>query len=332
MSDLVNSAPGQCRLQVDSTSQVSLQRFAGGYLPLKIGGNWEAKLIPSTGPTLANTGLTAATLYYLYAYDNSGTLTLEASTTGHVTDSDTGVEVKSGDVSRTLVGAALMGAGTPGTFQAIGVGTLSWFNGSPEGTIGNPVAALTTGAYGPLWKLTPLDQSGWSWVNQDSAAVVQSGGVVYLTSGAANSEIHARVVAAPSTPYTITAAIIPHLGVGNSVFGITFYDGTKFVQMGVRCPSGDPRGLFSGRRENSVSSHASQVESPQFMAFGMMFLRISDNGTNTKLEYSLDGVNFTTLIDEARGTFLTTGPTHVGIFLQCFTDPCGVSVISWQVS
>lgn len=131
MSDLVNAVwPGQCRLQRDSSSQISLQRYGGGYISLKISGVWEAKLIPSSGPTLANTGLTAATKYYIYAYDNSGTLTLEASTTGHAVDADTGVEIKSGDATRTLVGMVYMGAGSPGTFvdSATQRFVLNWYN------------------------------------------------------------------------------------------------------------------------------------------------------------------------------------------------------------
>src|SRR6185436_18483248 len=99
MSDLVNVAPFQGRLTVDSTSQLSLQRYAGKYIPLKISGVWEAKAIPSTAPTLANTGLTQATTYYVYAFDSGGTLTLEASATGHAADSDTGVQIKSGDAT-----------------------------------------------------------------------------------------------------------------------------------------------------------------------------------------------------------------------------------------
>lgn len=114
--DLVNVAPGQCRLQVDSTTQVSLQRYHGAYLPLKISGLWRAKLIPAAGPTLSNAALVAATLYYCYAFDNSGALALEFSTTAHATDVDTGVEIKSGDASRTLVAMVWMGPGSPGTF------------------------------------------------------------------------------------------------------------------------------------------------------------------------------------------------------------------------
>lgn len=60
--------------------------------------------IPSAGVTLAASGLTPATLYYIYAYMNTGTMTLEASATAYAVDSTTGVVIKSGDATRTLVG------------------------------------------------------------------------------------------------------------------------------------------------------------------------------------------------------------------------------------
>jgi hypothetical protein len=123
-------APGQCRLVVDSTTQLSLQRHKGMYIPVKVGSDWLAAVIPSTAPTLANTGLTAATLYYIYAADISTVLTLEASTTVHATDADTGVEIKSGDATRTLVGMVFTDAGTPGTFvdSVTKRWCLNWFN------------------------------------------------------------------------------------------------------------------------------------------------------------------------------------------------------------
>lgn len=119
---------GQCRLDFVSTTVLRLSRFQGKWVSVKVGSDWLAHEIPSAGVDLANTGLTAATKYNIYAFDNAGTLTLEASTTAHAVDADTGVRIKNGDATRTLVGLAYMGAGTPGVFLAQGIGTLSWFN------------------------------------------------------------------------------------------------------------------------------------------------------------------------------------------------------------
>ncbi len=190
MADLVNAAPGQCRLTVDSTSQLSLQRYQGAYLPLNIGGVWEAKLIPSSAPTLANTGLTAATLYYIYVFDDSGTLTLEASTTVHATDADTGAEIKSGDASRTLVGKVFMGAGSPGTFvdSIVKRWCLNWFNRRGLDMLGVFTAArtLTVGnPYGEVNAEIRIEFLSWA----DEAVMVFASGLYTTAGGFTQSDV-----------------------------------------------------------------------------------------------------------------------------------------------
>lgn len=62
---------------------------------------WTEHVIPDSGITVACTGLTASTNYYLYVYDNGGTLTLDLSTTG--TTLQNGIPVKSGATDRLLI-------------------------------------------------------------------------------------------------------------------------------------------------------------------------------------------------------------------------------------
>lgn len=116
----------QCRL-VKSGSNIVLQRFNGTGLTI----NGAAYAIPSAGVSLAPTGLTPSTLYYIYAYMNSSTMTLEASTTGHSTDSTTGIEIKTGDATRTLVGMVRPITGP--AFQDVEDQrfVISWFNRRP---------------------------------------------------------------------------------------------------------------------------------------------------------------------------------------------------------
>ena len=52
----------------------------------------------------ASSSVSASTLYYIYLWNTSGTWVLDAETTGHATDSSTGIEIKSGDNTKTLVG------------------------------------------------------------------------------------------------------------------------------------------------------------------------------------------------------------------------------------
>jgi hypothetical protein len=116
---------GQCRLDYTNSTTITLSPYGGNTLTI----DGATETVPSAGVTLANTGLTAATLYYIYAYMDTGTMTLEASATGHTTHTN-GVEIKTGDSTRTLVGMVYMAAGTPGTFadSATQRFVASWFN------------------------------------------------------------------------------------------------------------------------------------------------------------------------------------------------------------
>lgn len=118
---------GQCRLAL-SGGNIALTRRNGRLLTI----DGVHQVIPSGGITLAPTALTPGTLYYVYAYMNTGTMTLEASTTGHSADATTGVEIKTGDSTRTLVGMARPITG-PAWADAIGQRFVrSWFNRKSE--------------------------------------------------------------------------------------------------------------------------------------------------------------------------------------------------------
>lgn len=101
----LNVAPGphgRCRLSYQSSTALILTPYNGNTIII----NGQVVTIPSAGVTLSNSGVSNSTLYYIYAYLSSGVLTLERSTTGHSTDTATGVEIKTGDATRTLVGMA----------------------------------------------------------------------------------------------------------------------------------------------------------------------------------------------------------------------------------
>jgi len=92
---------GQCRLD-KAGSNIALTPLNGNKLVI----DTNVQTIPAAGVTLAPTGLTPNTTYYIYAYMVSTTMTLEASVTGPATNAATGVVIKTGDATRTLVGMA----------------------------------------------------------------------------------------------------------------------------------------------------------------------------------------------------------------------------------
>jgi hypothetical protein len=121
----VAAGHGQCRLNFVDATHIQLLPQGGNNIKIA-GANYG---IPAGGVSITNAGLATSTPYYVYLRNASGTLTLEISATGHSTDTtagNIGVEIKTGDNSRTLVGQIKTDGSAQ--FQAQGIGTLSWFN------------------------------------------------------------------------------------------------------------------------------------------------------------------------------------------------------------
>lgn len=124
IATLPATATGQCTLALSGGNLV-LSPKGGSYLVI----DGVAENIPSSGVSLAATGLTPSTPYYIYAYMNGSTMTLEASTTGHSTDTtagNVGIEIKTGDSTRSLVGYWLVTTGP--AWSTTAVQGLNWFN------------------------------------------------------------------------------------------------------------------------------------------------------------------------------------------------------------
>lgn len=116
-----------CEL-IKSGSNIVLQRKNGSLLAI----NGVNQVIPSGGVSLAPTGLTPSTFYYIYAYMNGGTMTLEASATAPALSSTTGFWFKTGDATRTLVGAVYVVTGPAFQDSLTGRFVLTWFNRSQK--------------------------------------------------------------------------------------------------------------------------------------------------------------------------------------------------------
>jgi hypothetical protein len=108
-----------CQL-VYSGSNLVLNRYKGRYAYIPGSG---VVNVPSGGVSLAPSGLTANTLYYIYLTLVGSTPTLIASTTGHSTDATTGIEIMTGDNTKLFVGME-RAAGTT-SWQGL---CRSWYN------------------------------------------------------------------------------------------------------------------------------------------------------------------------------------------------------------
>lgn len=134
---------GQCRL-AKSGANILLSPYGGNRLVI----NGAICRVPSAGVSLAPAGLGVGTLYYVYAVDANGdgvVDTLEASVTGHSTDAATGVEIKTGDATRTLVGMVRPTAGPAFTDSVTQAFVSSYFNRRAKGLISVQVSVSGIG-------------------------------------------------------------------------------------------------------------------------------------------------------------------------------------------
>jgi len=162
---------GQCVL-VKNGANITLNPFYGNKLFV----NGESVVVPSGGVSLAPTGLSAATLYYIYAYMSGGTtLTLEASTSVPVDDSTYGIKIKTADATRTLVGAVYCFTSATFDDSATKRGVRSYYN-SPAVSLQAVLASNTTTTSTTFAELSSTMRCGFIlWDNE--CMTFQAGGM-----------------------------------------------------------------------------------------------------------------------------------------------------------
>lgn len=178
----LNNAQGNCYLSTPTATTLTLSPLYGNRLFIN-GVNEE---IPSAGVTLASTGstLVSSNYYYIYAYMNAGTMTMEASTTAYVSSAWSGVPTKSGDQTRTLVGLTFSTTTAAGSsnWSTNTCDTLSWWNPrlKAASAAGNPGLTSTTTTEINSALRVPL-------VQFDSRPVVQYYSCQYVTEDTAGN-------------------------------------------------------------------------------------------------------------------------------------------------
>jgi hypothetical protein len=167
---------GGCRLSVASTTSVKLSPYAIGLLLL----NGVAQPVPSAGIVATNASLAASTLYYAYAQMVSGSMALNLSTTGHVT-SASGVEVKNGDATQTLVGMVFTDANTHFNDTPVLRNCANWFNRANKSVSGSsPTASTTSTTAVELSASARVEISLWA---DESPALIASNSVNVSVAG-----------------------------------------------------------------------------------------------------------------------------------------------------
>lgn len=114
---------GQCQFRYVSATECRLYQHNGDGI---IVGDRQFR-IPEAGIPVGNSDLGNSVLYYAYLQNDSSSPVIEFSTTSHST-SRSGVEIKTGDESRTLVGMVLTTSVGQFRDDVIGRHTASYFN------------------------------------------------------------------------------------------------------------------------------------------------------------------------------------------------------------
>lgn len=186
----------QCRL-TKSGANLLLAAFGGNRI--SIGG--AAQTIPSAGVTLAPTSLAVGTTYYIYAFMAGSTMTLEASATGWSVDVNTGMPIKSGDATRTLVGMARTITGPAWQDTPAQRFTVSYWNRRTIAAF-NAFSASRSTSSSTYVELSPserLELLSWS---DDAATFGVSGRVENATAGTSSITSFGLDGAAPQPVFT----------------------------------------------------------------------------------------------------------------------------------
>jgi hypothetical protein len=224
-------------------------------------------------------------------------------------------------------GDTVVGVGTRGSFERL-------IQTPASGEIHAYSGVSAADRYGPIWKMTPLDQSGWSWVNQGDASVTQASGVVFLNApSAAAQNLRIRKTSAPATPYTITVALICEAAFTGS-FNVRTRPSWRQSSDGKLVTIGylGGNGVFEVLKFNSATSFSASYAARNVAARpSLAFIRMTDNGTNRVVSTSFDGVNFRQLHSVGRTDFMTAD--EVGIFIGPESGhESGLSIVSWVQS
>lgn len=172
-------------------------------------------------------------------------------------------------------------------------------------------------AYGPIWALTPPPAvADYTWDNQDSATAIDNKEMIYFSKSlAANvgNGICGKYKSAPSTPYVITALIIPDIQNQNyHAYGLFFRENSsgKIVALHSGWANGK-QSLFVRKYTTSTNFSADYTSLAQEFT---PWLRIADDGTDRIVSVSHDGINWKEIHSVGRTDFLTAD--QVGFFMN----------------
>jgi hypothetical protein len=197
-----------------------------------------------------------------------------------------------------------------------------------SGRVTGDLYLATDGPYlsrfdGTNWKSWALGQpvvepaDPGTWVNQGSATLATTGGVLCLQCAGGSNAVHARVKSAPATPWKVrallrfvAAELTPGGGGNEAGGGLCFRQSSdgKLIEVSFRLYDNNslaPR-LHVRKWDTATSFNAQVFAFDSGFGAGPTWVEIGDDGTNRTIKLSPDGVNWSTAVySEARTTYLT---------------------------
>jgi hypothetical protein len=157
--------------------------------------------------------------------------------------------------------------------------------------------------------LTPPISADYAWANQGSASVEDKLSRMVMTvpyAGGANLRVLKKAL--PSTPYTITAAIgVTQMGTASSsnATGITLRDNAGGLRVFylVSDTGANYFGIGGWTSATAFSSYVFIVNTTH--VGGLLWLRITDDGTTRKYYHSSNGKDWSLTYSEGRTIFIT---------------------------
>jgi hypothetical protein len=190
--------------------------------------------------------------------------------------------------------------------------------------------------WGPIFPLTRMDDSIFSWINQGGASVAVADGTIALSVPTnASLSIRARSAAAPATPYTLTVCFLATNiapSAGNQFFGIGWADNSNQMVMFQVQLNLEP--IFNVVKYTSPTAlSAGYVGAANACLLGnLIWMRITDNGTSRNCLFSADGQTWFLYHTVGRTDFLTPTKVLFGASTATSSYPMGMTMLSWKVT
>ena len=230
--------------------------------------------------------------------------------------------------------------------NSIQIGALASLPGSSS-TTGNsyfttdsPYSFVWTGAawqafFGARAVTIPVP-GDFAWVNQGTATVDSSHGVMTMIAPQAVSNYRMRVATAPGATFSATMLFSPLTLVGNNRSGVCLRESgtSKIVSMAFGGAGANNGGIAVDRWTNSTTFSAQVLNATltyQSLQSAGIWAKVELDATNIRFYLSTDGYNFTQYYTELKAAFFTTAPDQAGIFIAPESTPDNqVALISFS--